>query len=153
MQVLKLQCQARFDFPGKDAASIAGIIPNLAPLFEAGGKSLLLDIGGNTVVFTLDEKGRGKNTQGSVMLKLKPAKRNKTTKKLEFQGGPVAFSAKVRNVDWADEWLDDGFEPGADAKKVPQDMAVELWLDGKVYTATVTGSYTAKAEKGGRLKK
>jgi hypothetical protein len=65
----------------------------------------------------------------------------------------VRFTVRVRNVAWADEWLDDGFDPSVTVPKTPQDMEVDIWLDGKVYGTTVTGTYTSKAEKNAKLRK
>ena len=152
MTVLRLQCSARFDVSGKDWASISGTIPDLPPLFSPAGKTLMLIIGGADATFRLDARGRARASGRMITLNLK-MKWNRQTKKQEFQGGAAPFMASVRNVSWAGEWLASGFDPARNASKAPQNMAVDLRLDGKVYTYMVTGTYWAKAGRTGRLKK
>jgi hypothetical protein len=83
-------------------------------------------------------------------LKLKPSKRNPTTKKVEFQGGDVAFTAKLAGGTWTSVW---NLDPKASSTNVPMPMAVTVQLDGHVYGATVTVTYSSKAGVGGKFKK
>lgn len=152
MTISKLQGSVRFDGGGKDTLAIAGVIPSLPALFEPGGLAIVFNVGGALRAITLDAKGRGKSADGSAQLTLKPSVRNKTTKKVEFLGGPVAFKASLKKGDWKSVWTDDGINPDADAKNANLPMTVDVTLNGVVYTETVTGLYSGKAGKSGKFK-
>ena len=77
---------------------------------------MVINIGGAVVTLTLDGKGHDKSSQGIVALRLKPSKRNPATKKLEFQGGDVAFAAKIMNGAWAAIWK---MDPKVTSTNVP----------------------------------
>ena len=84
-------------------------------------------------------------------MKLKPSKRNKTTKKVEFLGGNVAFSARLKAGTWSDDWTDEGIDSKADAKKSPRTFVVDVTLNSQIYTATAVASYSGKADKNGKF--
>jgi hypothetical protein len=102
------------------------------------------------VSFTLNSKGQGKSPQGAIALRLKPAKHNSKTNKLDFQGGNVAFVAKIVNGTWSAVW---GLDPNVTSKSSPMSMVVTLQVAGQVYVATVTATYTSKAHVGAAFKK
>jgi hypothetical protein len=150
MPVSKMAGKVKFSGGGTDACAIAGVIPKLPKLFDTTGINFVLNIGGAKSSFTLDSKGRGKTATGSIALKLKPSTRNPTTKKVEFQGGDVAFAAKLSGGTWMSVW---NLDPKANSANVPMPMAVTVQLDGHVYGATVTVTYSSKAGVGGKFKK
>lgn len=151
MTVSKLGAKVSFKFTGKDACSLSGIFPSLPALFDPTGLTLTVNAGGAQAGFLIDEKARSKNDLGTVALKLKPAKRNKATKKMEFQGGPVAFSAKLVGGSWSSAWADEGVIPAADAKKQPLTMTVDVHFNNTVYRASIAATYSAKANAGGKI--
>jgi PKD repeat protein len=152
MTVTKLQGAMKFNAAGKDAVSVQGIIPELPALFTPLDVRASVNVGGALVEFVLDAKGRAKNAGGSFMLKTKLV-RNKTTKAKEFLGGAAPFRIKLSKGTFSDDWEDEGADPDADANKAPMEIMVDLPFGGRVYTATVTTVYSAKAQKGGRFKK
>ncbi|HYF48704.1 MAG TPA: PKD domain-containing protein, partial [Planctomycetota bacterium] len=94
--------------PGADSASVSGTILNLPKGYKTQGVVLELNVGGAVETFKLDSRGRGKSAQGSISLSLKPSLRDKLTKQLVFQGGNVAFKAKIAKGTWSDDWSDEG---------------------------------------------
>jgi len=153
MTVSKLAGAMNFTTEGKDGCSISGVLPSLPAKIDLTGKTLTLNIGGATQVFLLDAKGRGKNESSSITLKLKPSTRNKTTKVVEFLGGDVAFKGKLSKGTWSDDWADEGATGGADVKNQALTLTATIDLGGKVYMASVSVLYSAKAGKMGRMKK
>ena len=151
MSVSKFSGKLNFKLSGKDACSLSGILPGLPALFDPTGLTLTINAGGAQASFVIDAKARSKNEHGSLALKLKPAKRNKATKKMEFQGGDVAFSAKLIAGSWSTAWSDEGVNPAADAKKQPLTMTVDVHFNGTVYRASIAASYSAKANTAGKL--
>jgi len=107
---------------------------------------------GVQVAFTLDAKGkgRGKPSQGMFGLKIK-GKRNKTTRRVEFLGGSLPFSAILKSGSWADEWAAIGTDPAASKKNAPLQIVLNLRVDGTPYTANVQVKYSAKAGCGEKV--
>jgi PKD repeat protein len=139
MTVSKMQGSAKFGTSGHDACSVTGIIPSLSAHFDPTGQTLALNIGGAIVSFTLDSKGHGKAADGTLTLKLKPSVRNKTTKKLDFLGGNVQFSAKIKSGTWASVW---GLDPNASGKNLPMNIVITIGLGGSNYQVTAAVKYT-----------
>jgi len=148
MYLTKVKGSARFDQENRDSVAVAGVIPNVPAGFSPKDAFVELDIGGVTHEFTLDSKGRAKTADGSFQIRLK-CKRNKISKQLEFLGGNVPFKAVVAKGSFADEWLDEGVDPAKDSKKQPLSLSVDMTFNGRVYTASISGYYSAKAGKAG----
>jgi hypothetical protein len=153
MTVLKVAGKMNFDSGGRDTYSISGVLPALPAGFSPLGKQLQIDLGGALVDFTLDEKGRGRNENGSITLRLKPSVRNMTTTQLEFMGGDAPFMAKLARGTWADDWTDERANPSADASNTPMVLKTKVTLNGTVYIADVLTIYNAKAGKYGTFRK
>jgi hypothetical protein len=151
MTVSKFSGKLNFKLTGKDACSISGTLPAFPALFDPTGLTFTINAGGAQTSFLIDDKAKSKNDHGSLTLKLKPSKRNKSTKKIEFQGGPLAFSAKLIAGNWTTAWSDEGANPAADAKKQPLTMTVDVHFDGTVYRASIAATYSAKAASAGKL--
>jgi len=151
MTVLKVSGSCNFVAGGKDSVSVSGIIPGLPALLNPNQLPLKVNVAGVTATFTLDAKGHAKIDTGNVMLRMK-FKRNKATKVNEFIGGDVPFKLKLSKGAWASTWAGAGFD-NADHKNSPVNLTVYLPFNGKVYGATTSVSYTAKAGKSGRFKK
>ena len=132
MTVSKFQGAVSFTASGRDSCALAGVLPNLPAFFDPAGQVLALNAGGVALSFTLDANGRGKSANGSVTLKLKPAKRDKATKKLVFQGGNAPYSVTLRHGTWANAW---SLAPGASDKMT---MAVTIQFAGNTYISSVT---------------
>ncbi|HEY3324108.1 MAG TPA: lamin tail domain-containing protein [Planctomycetota bacterium] len=147
MQVAKARISARYDVSGKDAASLSGSIPDLPKLWNPYGKTVVVLVGAAKAQFTLNAKGMGKGTLGTITIKLK-FKRNPLTKKSEFQGGTVPFMVRVRNTKWSETWVSDGlFDKQENMLKGSKALPVELQMDGKVYGTSVSGQYSSKSLK------
>jgi hypothetical protein len=146
MTVSKVQGGVKFSSGSHDGCSVTGIIPGVPAHFDPTGQTLGLNIGGAIVSFALDSKGRGKSPNGTLSLKLKPSIRDKTTKKLDFQGGNVTFTAKIKNGTWAATW---GLSSSTTAENMP--VTVTITLGGNNYLANATVKYTP-AKGSGKFK-
>jgi len=152
MTVSKLAAKLNFTGKGKDKLQIKGVLPSLPALFNPLNKIVLLDVGGATVQFTLNAKGKAQSPQGTAQFKLKPMKKNKLTQKKEFMGGAVPFTIKLSKVDLSSAWLDEGVDPESSATNAAISVNIDLNLNGTIYTSNRAAHYTAKAKKGGKLK-
>ena len=148
LKVSKLQGFANFKASGHDWATLQGILANVAPLFDPTGKSLSINLDGAAMSFILDRNGRGKSGQSHAALIFKPTKRNRLTRKNQFQGGNVAFSIRLQNGSWAALWK---LDPNSNAP-VSMTMPVTVQLGGITYQATVPVSGTSKAKSGAKFK-
>lgn len=153
MTVSTFSSSVKFSTENKDTFSISGVLPNLPANIDLTGKTLSLNVGGATVHFVLNEKGQTRSENGTFALRLKPSKRNKTTRKVEFLGGDVSFKAKLFKSTWSDDWSDEGVNPAADAKDQSVELKAMLELNGVTYAATISAIYSAKAGKMGKMKK
>jgi PKD repeat protein len=152
MSVTKLVGKVSFANPGRDSCSLAGTIPDLPAKFDPAGAVVSVNVGGAVASFTLNTKGKGISEEGSISLILKPSARNKETGKVEFLGGPVNFKLQLKNGAWADDWADEGIDPTADAAGKSLSMTADITLNGKIYTSTLSATYSGKAGKGGTFK-
>lgn len=147
MSLSKIKATMKFTLAGKDRLQLSGVLPGLPATFNPNGLAVSIDGGGAKRTVVLNEKGQGKGDGALLRLKLKKTK-NKATKKSEFVGGDVAFSAMLTGA-FAAAWADEGVDPARSDAKVPLVFTVDLSVDGKLYRATVTATYSSKAEKGG----
>ncbi len=147
MTVSKLSGGASFKTAGHDSASISGVIPNVPATFSPLGQTLVLDIGGAAVTFTLDKNGKAKNTQGTLALKLKG---KKVKKVFTFAGGDVPFTAKIQKGTWAGNW---GLDPNATQAKGTTSMVINIALGGNTYASTVNLTLSSKAHVSAKFKK
>jgi uncharacterized protein (TIGR03790 family) len=152
LRVSKIAGTANFMHADRDGCSISGIIPTLPAGFDPAGVTVRLDIGGARVDFTLDARGKAHNVNGTLALNLKPAKRDRATRKLVFQGGDVAFKAKLSKGTWSDDWADEGIDPNATMSNTPMTLKVNFNIGGKVYVAVAHCSYMSKPAKSGVFK-
>jgi large repetitive protein len=150
MTLKKLQGGANFTSAGRDICSVSGTIPDLPAGFDPTGVVVSVDVGGAKVSFTMDAKGKAISANGMFAIKLKPSKRNKVTGKIDFLGGPVTFSAKLKGS-FASAWIDEGVT-AVDMKNAPVQIVVDIPFAGRVYTATVSASCSAKSTTGAKFK-
>lgn len=153
MSVLKLSGSVKFGLAEKDSLSFSGVTPGLPALFSPEGAHAKIDAGGAKAELVLDKRGKSKSTVGTFAISLKPSTRNKATKKIEFKGGNVKFKAQLLRNTWSDDWADEGIVGTQDAKISPVAIVIELALAGRVYTAFVQATFSAKAGKSGKFKK
>ncbi len=146
MIVSALAGKVSLSIGGKDSVSVSGIIPNLPAKFNPTGVVMKLNVGGIPVSFTLDSKGKGPSSAGTIQLSFKPAVRNKTTRTIEFKGGPVAFKALLHKGTWAKTW-------GLGNTNATMTITTDLTINGRVYTSPVDIHYSAKAGVSGRFQK
>jgi len=147
MTLSKIKATMKFTQTAKDRLQLSGVLPGLPTTFDPTGLVVNINGGGAQAAITLNAKGQGKTETASLRLKLKK-KRNKATKKSEFVGGDVAFSASLSGA-FTSAWADEGVDPARSDSKVPLTFTVDLSAGGKLYRATVTATYSSKAEKGG----
>lgn len=141
------QLQARFKLGGsRDQCAISGIIPNLSAQFTPTGQTMILNVGGAVLNVTLDSRGRGRTSSGSVILKFKARAR------APFAGGDVPFTAVMKGA-WAQTWLDQSAIMDADAQSQPVEWDVSLHFNGNTYSATIGAFNTSRQGKGGIVKK
>ncbi len=133
---------------GHDSVSVQGTLPNLSALFSPQGATLSLDVGGASSDFTLDAKGRGKSTHGTIALLFKLTK-NKATKKSTFAGGNVPFKALLKNGAWSGVWANNGLD--LTQPKTTFTLPATITLNGQPYIATLTVNYKGKQNVGGTM--
>jgi len=149
LSVSKVQGSAKFGASGHDTYALSGSFPNLPALFDPSGKTVIVNLSGALVSFTLDTKGHAKNENGTFTLHLKKT-HNRSTKKSEFIGGAGPFKAGLKGGTWSDDWLPLGFDPTVAKSKLT--FAAEVALDGVVYVASVSADYASQKAKSARFK-
>jgi len=152
MTVKSLSGSMKFGIEGKDGSRLIGTITDLPAMFNPNGVAVLLNVGGATAPFTLNERGQARSEQGSFALKLKLT-RDKATKTKFFAGGSATFSAKLAKGTWSDDWADEGLNPASDTKNVPTNLNVRITLNGQMYGVTIQALSSTKAGKTGAFKK
>ncbi len=133
---------------GHDSISITGSIPGVPKGFDPTGKTMVVSVSGASTTFTLKSTGQAKSSNGMAKLRFKPALRDKVLKKMIFQGGPVAFTIKLANGNWAAGW---GMDPTAAATGTTT-LTSTITLDGVVYAAPTTVTYSTNPKSGGKFK-
>lgn len=133
---------------GHDSISITGSIPGVPKGFDPTGKTMVVSVSGASTTFTLKSTGQAKSSNGTAKLRFKPALRDKVLKKMIFQGGPVAFTIKLANGNWAAGW---GMDPNAAATGTTT-LTSTITLDGVVYAAPTTVNYATNPKSGGKFK-
>jgi PKD repeat protein len=133
-----LKLQAKFKQVGSDTCSIKGALPASAQDFSPANAAVTLNIGGATVTFQLDAKGRGISQRGSV----KFAHDKKT--------GTWTFSGQLRG-NMHDAWAQIGLTNDVlinSAVGVPVQLTIQSNIVG-VFDAEPSLSYTDKAGTSG----
>jgi hypothetical protein len=90
-------------------------------------------------MFTLDSKGRGKTTQGSIAVNLKSGK-----------SGMAAFTAKVQHGSWTQIW---NLDKNKSITNAPMNWTVIVRLGDQTCVSAANVLCTAKANVGAKLKK
>ena len=144
MKINKMQGAVNFKSNSHDTVSLTGALPNLPSPFFPNGQTLTLDVGGASVTFVLNNRGQSKTGSSTFALTLKPNKKSKSNPAPGFAGGNVTFKARLANGSWAAVW---GINPNATGSTTGA-MATTISLNGSVYSATTTLTYTAKARVG-----
>jgi hypothetical protein len=151
LNVTKISGKMSFKVSGKDSTAFGGTL-DLPASFVPLGQTVVVDVGGAAVTFTLDAKGRSKVERNSFALSMKFL-RDKATKQKNFVGGSTKFQVKLSGGSWADDWADEGVDPAAEAKKAPMSIAAQIRIHGRVYESVLPVLYTAKPGVGGNFKK
>jgi PKD repeat protein len=144
MSVSKIQGSVNFKADGHDAVSISGALPGVASPFTPAGTVLNLNVSGATATFTLDAHGKSRVGSASIAFKLKPTKH----KKGNFNGGNLAFVAKLQHGTWSSLW-----NMNNNATNAPTPMSAIVQMNGNTYMTTVTVNYSGKSNQGGKFKK
>lgn len=124
--------------PGNDKIQVKGTLPT--PVGFTEGAVVVLDIGGASQSFTLDEKGRARVGGHTFALEGKP------------KDGRVKFSAQLKKGAFAAALADEGMGGSADAKKEARSVLATVTFRRTLHERVVPLSYTAKAGKTGIAK-
>lgn len=151
MTIRKLSGTIIFNAAGRDRTAVAGQLMSVPPLSDATGLVAIVNIGGARTSFTLDGKGRAKSANGSVSLRFRPSRRNPTTGKLEFLGGPLVFKAKLSGT-FGPEWAALGMVPTLDIHSGFLNMPIDISFNGRAYGTTAITLYSSKHGQGGRFR-
>lgn len=137
----KLQANLNFARTNADKCTVKGAF-DLPPDYSFPGKLVVLDIGGATVSFTLDSKGRGRNGVNTFN---KPSYNKKT--------GLWTFNASLKNGLWQNLWATYGLA-NADVLKpgVTVSPPVVLVIDDQAFMEIPTLQYSARVNKSGTAK-
>ena len=143
LTLTKLACALRFDKTGRDRCTLRGSLSNVAAGFNPTGQTILIDIGGVRVPFTLDYRGRASGPKGAIAL-MAPS---------GFSGGSIKLRARLLNGTWASALSDEGVNPGATLRNQPLTIGVSVPLAGSVvHATTATVVYRSTAGKRGRFR-
>ena len=128
---------------GKDAISVSGTL-SIPDGFNPAGSKVLLDVGGISRVFILND--RGKRTNGTDALKIS----------LKFTHGKVAaqtakYTVSLRNGDFASTLEGSGLVNATVAKKSVS-VAISMIVNQTALTKLQTMQYSGKAGKSGAAK-
>jgi hypothetical protein len=151
--VSKLKGTLNLTTDGRDSCALIGKLPGMPARFKPAGAVMTVNIGGAEVVFTFGANAKASNANGKAALKLKPSVRNAKTKKAVFAGGAMVFSATLAKGAWADDWALIGLDASADRKAAPVTVPVLVSFNGRLYGASATVKFTAKAGKSGKFAK
>jgi len=138
-----------FRFSGlKDSCTVSGVLQNMPAGFSLPGLTADAHVGGASVSFVFDARGKGRSAQGSLTLTVK-AKRDRLTKKSVFAGGDVPYSLRLSKGSWASAW---GIDPAASLNGALT-LDVGIRVGDRSYGAPVISSVTSTPSKGGKFKK
>jgi hypothetical protein len=131
LTITRMQASVKFNASHHDSCSVTGTIPDLPAAFNPAGQTLTLNIGGVASSFTLDAKGHGKSSQGSVSLKLKPG------------ASTATFSVKLTRADCAGAW---SLSPASDKAGWQMDLWASIDLAGNEYSTPISVKYSASKQ-------
>jgi hypothetical protein len=129
LTVSKMQAHTTFGTP-HGLCSISGTISGMPDTFSPAGQTFTINIMGAAGSFTLDAKGHGKSSQGSVALKVN-------------SNSTLLFSAKL-NGDLAGTW---SLQPSSVAQTSKMDLWASVELAGCECATPL--SVTCTVSKGG----
>jgi uncharacterized repeat protein (TIGR01451 family) len=135
----KLKIKLRFDKVGRDKISLKVNGLALRDATNPAGAEVSIDVGGNVLTRTLDEKGRFKD--GVDSLRLKQRKKDGSWK-LRYKRRGGGFSG-----DFEDEGLDSGAHD-----RTPVAVDVQLSLGDALYAQSLPLEYRSKAGRSGTAK-
>ncbi len=147
MIVTKFVAAIKVKPPGSDTCSISGTLPNLPTPFNPAG-TLVLNVNGVMVTFTLDAHGRQRGTS-NFSFKLKAIPRVHGVKIPGYQGGNIPFKANLKHGNFASAW---GI-PAGGGNGVPIPIKVDVLYVGQTYEDNIMPIYKGAAGKNGSLKK
>jgi hypothetical protein len=135
LSVTKMQAGVTFGASNHDSCTISGTISGLPAGFSPAGQTFVVNVMGAAGSFTLDAKGRGKSSQGSVALKA-------------GKSGALSFQAKLIG-DCAAAW---SLTPPSTKASWKMDMWVSVDLAGNEYSGPLSVTYSGSS-RGAKLKK
>ncbi len=144
--VSKIQGSLKFDTTGVATCAISGTIPNLDATFTPGGASVTLAVDDGQLGFVLDANGKAKTAAGTFILKTK--RKDPTTKKPVFGGGPVTFQASVKTNTWATAWKSNGIVSSPKPKNSTIGIVAVVQIGTAVFSGTLDGVYKSSAKLG-----
>jgi hypothetical protein len=121
-----------------DSLKLKALLPGIPADTAFTGQLLGVDVGGATVEFTLDAKGRGRSKQGSARVKF------------DKKTGSLAVQLSVRKGQWAEAWSDGGITKTLTKSDVV--MPFVITLGDRRFGGSDTLKYVGRKEKTGRAK-
>jgi hypothetical protein len=147
MTVTRLQGVVNFKSSGHDTFTMTGTLPGLPIPFFPNGQTFTVNIGGETMPFTLNEHGQAKSGASSVAIRLKHA--GKSSSNPGSTGGSIPFSIKLAKVD-----LSRALQGIPDLTQTHSVMPLLLTvqLAETTYASIVDTVYSGQDGTGGRFK-
>jgi hypothetical protein len=142
----------KYNAAGSDSVSLQGIITALPSPFNPTGKTVSVNITGATAQFTLDARGRASSATGSFQLLLKAIRTHGKNSPRTFNGGDVAFKAKLVHGSWSDLWAPAGVDRNTSQNGVKLNLNVAITIDGTAYAVPAYATITSKAKVGGKFR-
>ncbi|MCE9634246.1 MAG: PKD domain-containing protein [Planctomycetes bacterium] len=143
MSASTLQVALNLASAGKDALVLKGALPIDAE-FDATGKAVSIDVGGVQRTFTLDARGRGTASDGSIQLVVKKVRGAVLAQR-------AAFTVTLKNATLAASLADDGLGNETVSGKAVS-VGVRVTFDGTTFDSAADLIYDATAGKKGIAK-
>lgn len=133
--VSKFSAALNFKKHGRDALSIAGSVPN--PVGDLLGTVVTVNVGGASVTYTLDAKGRGKSGVQTMRI-------------AGLAAHGLALKLAWKKIDLVSFFSEERMDGLVFAQRDPRQVLVSVAMDGKTYKTLVDLAYSAKPGKTGK---
>ena len=132
LTITRLSGSVYFNAAGKDACAITGSIPDSGNSV-LNGTAVTLDIGGAVVAFTLNARGSGNSSNGTI--------------KFTRSGTTLKFTAALSGGSWSESWANAGLT-GTTVSHATLSMPVQLTLGTAVFAGSRNINYSAAKGRG-----
>jgi len=120
-----------------DALRLKAKLPGIPTDTVLTGQTVGVDVGGATLSFTLDKKGRGRSKQGSIRAKFD-------------KSGMLWVQLSVRKGQWKDAWADGGLNKST--PKTSVEIPFVIVVGERRFGGSKTLQYAGRKEKTGKAK-